>query len=170
MGSRRFRRRTLLKEDMNLQITSMADIFTILLVFLLKSFSTGISNITPGNELMLPVAKAQDEVSEMIKVEISPTSILVDDHPAAVLHDFKLDSRDVESNGTSRSLNTVLINQKSQRAPASEGASAGANPNGDRPLMILADEKTPYTLLRSVMVSAQNSGFSAFKLVVVEDQ
>ena len=160
MGARRFRRRRQQKDEMTLQITSMADIFTILLVFLLKSFSTGISNITPGNELSLPVAQAKDQVAETLKIEISQNEILVDDHPATHLTNFRFARSDMESNGTSRSLNTTLLNQKSRRAPAS----------ADKPLMILADERTPYATLRSVMASAQNSGFDQFKLVVVEDQ
>lgn len=166
-----------MREEMALQITSMADIFTILLVFLLKSFSTGISNITPGNEMTLPVATTKDQVEEALKIEISEGNILVDDKPATTLKGFKPDPGDVESDGTFRSLNTVLEAQKSQRAPAS-APPAGSSTQGespeddqqDRPMMILADEKAPYAVIRSVMASAENSGYSQFKLVVVEDQ
>lgn len=47
-------------EEMTIQITSMADIFTIILVFLLKSYSTSAVNITPSNGLKLPTAQAAE--------------------------------------------------------------------------------------------------------------
>lgn len=166
-----------MREEMALQITSMADIFTILLVFLLKSFSTGISTITPGNEMTLPVASSKDQIEEALKVEISQSTIVVDDKPATTLKDFKPDPGDVESDGTFRSLNTVLEARKSERAPAGDPGTATPTAAGtdgdaqqDRPMMILADEKAPYAVIRSVMASAENSGYSSFKLVVVEDQ
>jgi biopolymer transport protein ExbD len=162
-----------MKDEMVLQITSMADIFTILLVFLLKSFSTGVSNITPANDMMLPVANAKDTVEEMLKVEISSGAILVDDKPITTLNVFVIDPKDLETNGTVRSLNTALLTETNQRMPASVGTAAAPgeapSPVG-KPLMIMADQKTPYALIRSVMSSAENSGFSQFKLVVVEDQ
>src|SRR4051794_6283392 len=115
MKRRKFLKKTALKEEMTLQITSMADIFTILLVFLLKSFSTSISSITPSNNLVLPEAKGPDEVKEMLKVEISPDTILLDDKPVTTLIQFKFDRSDVESDGTSRSLNAALIKEKTNR-------------------------------------------------------
>jgi biopolymer transport protein ExbD len=164
-----------MKAEMVLQITSMADIFTILLVFLLKSFSTGVSSITPSNDVTLPLAESKDQVEEMLKVEISPSGITVDDKPATTLAAFKFDPKDQESDGTLRSLNSTLIAMKAQRNPASSGMPADPATASDpgaqyKPLMILADEKTPYSLIRSVMSSAENSGFVQYKLVVVEDK
>ncbi|NDG85844.1 MAG: hypothetical protein EBX52_12520, partial [Proteobacteria bacterium] len=43
-----------------LQITSMADVFTILLVFLLKGVSTDAITITPSASLRLPVGIEPD--------------------------------------------------------------------------------------------------------------
>jgi len=85
----RFLKRQKKPTDMALQITSMADIFTIILVFLLKSFSTGISNLTP-NEIVLPEGTNGDEVTEMLKIEIGPKSILVDDKAVTKLEQFEI--------------------------------------------------------------------------------
>src|SRR5262245_17328603 len=110
---KKFGKRPKGKEDMVLQITSMADIFTILLVFLLKSFSTGVSTITPTSGMVLPESqKPEPMISETLKVEISEKSILMDDKAVTELRNFALDPNDLERDGTPRSLNTALIKQR----------------------------------------------------------
>ncbi len=170
MRNSRFFARKKLNEDMVLQITSMADIFTILLVFLLKSFSTGVSNLTPSNDLTLPSAKGGDEVADVLKVEISPNIILVDDKPITNLRNFKFDPADYESNRTSRSLNIYLSKEKKRRDVASAPSADSAAKMNSKKIMLLADEKTPYSTLKSVLSSAGMAGFVDFKLVVIEAQ
>jgi len=163
MRRKRFGGKKTVKEEMVLQITSMADIFTIILVFLLKSFSTGISGITPN--VMLPEAKASDEMVETLKVEIAENSIMLDGISVTSLKNFKFDSADMESDFTPRSFNAALVMQK-EKSNARQPASVTANPK----LLILADEKTPYKTLKSVMTASSQQGFADFKLLVVEDQ
>lgn len=166
----RFGSRGPLKEEMSLQITSMADIFTILLLFLLKSFSVGLTTITPAGDITLPETQANDEMAETLKVEISKDVILVDDKPVTTLTNYRLESNDVEANYTPRSLNSTLIKEKNLRKkavqdkPPEEREKALA---ASKLLMILADQKTPYITIKSVLTSASNAGFSDFKLVVV---
>lgn len=173
--NKRFLKGRLGREEMSLQITSMADIFTIILVFLLKSFSTGVSNITPGG-ILLPVAFSADEVVDMLKIEIAPDHILVDDKVTTTLSAFKFVANDLESNGTPRSLNAALIVRQEQEKLSRENQRGRQREvaETDEPqlprLMILADQKTPYSTLKAVMTSASRSGFGDFKLVVVEDQ
>jgi biopolymer transport protein ExbD len=168
MTRRRFRKRHPLKDEMNLQITSMADILVILLVFLLKSFSTGISNITPAADLMLPEAESRDEVDEGLKVEISAGSILVDGKPAAQLTGFYFDEMDTESNGTSRALNSTLIHERDRIREETQKPGAPEPPAPK--VLVMADQKTPYRTVKAVMNSAANAGFGDFKLIVVEDR
>jgi len=173
----RFLKSGQLKEEMALQITSMADIFTIILVFLLKSFSTGVSNISPNN-IVLPESHSQDEIVDMLKIEISPSAILLDDRPVTLLSEFSLAQGDVEENGTARSLNTALISHheierqssNTQTTVIQEEEMADPNSPVASRVMLLADQKTPYGLIRSVLTAANNSGYSEFKLVFVEDR
>lgn len=161
MSARKFFKRHHASEEMTLQITSMADIFTIILVFLLKSFSTGMSALTPSPGVVLPVAfAAHDPMHEGLRIEVTPDVILVDNKAVTKLVNFQLDSNDVESDGTPRSLNAVFLqlmdNEKYK------------TPNSTPTVTILADRKTPYALLKRVMGSASVSGFGDFKLITVE--
>lgn len=150
-------------EEMSLQITSMADIFTIILVFLLKTYSTSLTSISPSSAVTLPEARSSDNLVEALKLEISPHVILLDGTPVTALNNFRFDRGDLEANGTSRSLNTALLKVPKPNAEAPQ------DPNVPHQLLlVLADEKTPYSIIHSVMDSAQASGFDAFKLAVVE--
>ena len=55
--------------EMSLQITSMADIFTIILVFLLKTTASGINTVSP-NGANLPLARGREIVQDTLKMEI----------------------------------------------------------------------------------------------------
>jgi biopolymer transport protein ExbD len=181
---------------MVLQITSMADIFTILLVFLLKTVSTGVTTVNPSIAV-LPEADAQDKVVETMKVEISAGSIQLGDKAVTLLKDFKFDQKDLESDGTPRSLNFALDQERTNRAKALALKAASAPPTATPPvdptkpadpnapqanvdpaddpanatkLLVMADQKTPYSTIKTVMDSAANNGFYDFKLVVVSRQ
>ncbi len=188
MSSRRFRRKTSLPEDIALQITSMADIFTILLVFLLKTFSTGVTNLSPSSSVTLPEAHSEDQVTESLKVEISPTAILIEDKPVMVLDKFQFNPHDLDSQGQPKPVISALQleREREMRKPSS------STPPTDTPasdssaldptkvasekaaaltrLTVVADENTPYDVVRTVMATATTVGFSDFKLVVVEDR
>jgi biopolymer transport protein ExbD len=148
-----------LNSDMVLQITSMADIFTILLVFLLKSFSTGVTTITPTSVMILPEAKQPSPIEETLKIEISESSISMDDKPILPLTAYLIASDQLDQYGMPKSLNAALTEQRNkdslQQFPK---------------MLILADEKTPYATIKRVLASASTSGFVNYKLVVVEDQ
>ena len=165
---RRFSKKQRPKEDMSLQITSMADIFTIILVFMLKTLSVGITGITPHN-VTLPEVRTGSEAVESLKLEVGNNAILVDGKAVTHLSQFHFDETDLESDRTSRSLNAALIREmKAQTATTNERTPASASRK--ETLLVLADEKAPYSLLKSVMASATRAGFSDFRLVVVEDQ
>jgi biopolymer transport protein ExbD len=169
---KRFGRRPHGNEDMALQITSMADIFTIILVFLLKSFATGTTTIEPAHEITLPESVMTDPVSETNKIEISETGILLDDKQVVDLRNYRFERGSLESDGSIRSLNTVLHDL--QRNPASTDEAAPVTPPKDlsksTEMLVLADKKTPYTTVKTVLDTLSSNGFSDFKLVVVEDQ
>ena len=71
--------------DVALNITAMADIMTILLVFLLKSFSTNAMNISPVAGLTLPNAEAKPQSREALKLQVSEDAITIEDQPVTAL-------------------------------------------------------------------------------------
>jgi biopolymer transport protein ExbD len=155
----KFMKKQNLNEDMSLQITSMADIFMILLVFLLKSYSTSISTLTPTSQMELPMAiKSAGEVKDTVKLEISSGSILIDQKQVLGLANFEFKPGDVKENGQNQILFDILFEER-KRQPI---------PNMDSNLLVMADQETPYSTLKTVVASAAAAGFVDLQLVVVE--
>src|SRR3989338_3703112 len=139
--------------EMVLQITSMADIFMILLVFLLKSYSATLQSMTPMGDTQLPEAVAKGEIKDTLKIEISKTSLLVDQKPTVKLTNYLFPQE--LANGYN------ILNDTLAEARKTSGK---FDPN----LVILADHKTPYETLKVVMASAASQGYVDLQLLVVE--
>ena len=61
-----------------LNITSMMDMMTIILVFLLKSFSATEVTVTPSSNLKLPMSVADKQPSVALNVVVAKDAIIVD--------------------------------------------------------------------------------------------
>jgi len=172
-------------QDMALNITSMADIFTIILVFLLKSFSSEGSSVTPSLKLQLPSAKRGQQIAETLKVEISPDAIQVDGKVVAKLQGFEFSSSEVSAAnpihaGVDQAIAEIRAKHPlpKQADPAAAAALAGGAPapeksearSLDQSLTIMADHKTPYNTLKTVLASAANHGYLNYRLVVVKEE
>ena len=147
--------------DVALQITSMADIFMILLVFLLKSYATSVTNIAPTARLSLPeVNKAKGNIKETLKIEIAGDTVLIDQKPAVTLRAFQFDPAEDGPGGISPTVLRVLNQQRKLRP----------EPNLDSSLLVMADQQTPYATIKRVVASAASAGFVDLQLVVVEGE
>jgi biopolymer transport protein ExbD len=153
-----FKKKKKISEDMTLQITSMADIFTILLVFLLKSYSTSISTLSPVANTRLPQALTKGEtVRDTLKMEISPRSVLIDEKSVIKLERFAFPPGEVTAEGKAATVFRVLLEQRSHLP----------NPNVEPNLLVLADENTPYSTIKPLLASAAQAGFVDLQLVAI---
>lgn len=166
------RRKSFLKhapqsDTMSLQITSMADVFIIVMVFLLKSYASGTLDVTPSNGVTLPSARHTDGAAQALKVEVSENSILVENQPVAGLHHATFDPGDLGAGGVSKALTGAL-----QRERARELLIARSNPDVkfDSRITVVADQHVPYTTIKTVLASAATQGFTDFKLAVAAAQ
>jgi len=137
-----------------LLITSMADVFMILLVFMLKSYSTSLSTLTASAATRLPLAISETPVKDAIKIEVSRGQILVDQKRAVTLDGFT----------TARG--PGAIREGVSRLLAAE-RSRGEGPATGSALVLLADEKAPYDTLAPIFTAAAETGFVDVQLVVV---
>ncbi len=152
-------------DEMALQITSMADIFMILIVFLLKSFATGTVSLVPTAGLKLPAATAEAPDLNALKVEISETSVQIEGKPVMELHHFATDAKDISANGSSTSLATAFETERKRQLMIAQGNSAV---QVDSKLIVVADRRVPYATVKTVLASAALHGFTEFKLAVIK--
>jgi biopolymer transport protein ExbD len=145
-------------DEMSLQITSMADIFTIILVFLLKTTASGINTVAP-NGASLPVAKGKEIIQDTLKMEINRDFVTIDDKTVLNLNQFEIPITELQAGGMSQSVYQAFMNKRRSNQEVASNST----------LLVLADENTPYSTLKSVLASAANTGFVDLQLVVVED-
>lgn len=153
--------------DVALQITSMADIFTIILVFLLKSFAGGTLTVAPSEGLKLPVAVTEKSSPPAPTIEISEKAIQVENTFVSPLTGFRFPAGELQSNGIPTALDGVLDKTRKRQELI---AKANSDVALDSKIMILADQRTPYGTIRSVVSTAALHGFTDFKLVVVQKE
>lgn len=154
-------------EQMELQITSMADIFTILLVFLLKSYSASVISFSVNNEVKLPVASTGTPPVETLRIEVGKNAILVEGNPVTPLSEFQLTSAEKNSSdGVIPSLSNAL---KRERERQLEIAKANSDVKPDARVLLLSDRKAPFKVVRTILRTATEHGYTDYKLVVAEE-
>lgn len=150
-----------------IQITSMVDMFVILLVFLLKSYSTSPVNISPSEKLTLPVSTSTKDPVDVLKLIVSKEGIFVEDKKVVGFNQAgQLETKDVDASDTQfiRSLYTELDTQASKSRKI---AQANETVEFDGKVVMQADRNIPYELLRKVMYTSMMAGYSDVKIAVM---
>lgn len=144
-----------------LQITSMIDMFTIILVFLLKSYAASSVDITPSKVLNLPSSSAQEAPVEALKMAVTKDAIYVDDKEV-----MKMNLREVASTKETalKPLYDALVAQaQKSRAIAEKNESI----KFDGKIIMQADQSLSYDVLKKVMYTSALAGYSDFKFAVI---
>jgi len=176
MALKQARRREV--ED-GLNITSMMDMMTIILVFLLKSYSTQDISVAPSEDLELPVSSVKKAPEVAVNVVVSKKNIVVDGVPVLNLEHVpdednpgqkKLQVPEDERNGQ---LIESLLDELSKKAETAKdlGQQTGSDDHSFKGrLLIQCDKKLPFEVLRQVMYTAGQAQFSEFKFVVYKQE
>ncbi len=149
-----------------IQVTSMVDMFVILLVFLLKSYSTSAVNITPSEKLALPVSTSTKDPVDVLKLVVSKEGVFVEDKKIVDIKDGQVGVQDVDASDTQfiRALYTELDEQAKK---ARTIASANETIEFDGKVLMQADRSLSYELLRKIMYTSMMAGYSDVKIAVM---
>jgi len=151
----------------DLNINSLMDILTILLVFLLKSYSTDPLTIEPSSDLNIPKSKSQLKPEAAVTVTVSKSAILVDNKPVMQVKDGKVDESQKRGGGDGYfiiPLNKELMTAMEQQKQLSE---VNDSIKFDGMLTVVMDEDIPYRLLTEIMYSAGQAEFSKYKFATI---
>lgn len=144
----------------HLNLTPMMDIMTMLLVFLVKSFATEPENINI-NLVRPPESTVEKTMEAATKVTVTKQAVLVDDTEVLSLSQIQM------GDGQQAAI-PILRDALLERADHLKALeNRGGNPFDGR-LLVVADETTPYAIITSVLVTAGESKFSEYKLVVMQ--
>ncbi len=149
----RRRRRT----PMKLQLTSLLDMFTIILVFLLESFQAEDENFTLHAGLSLPESSARSAFKPAVNIALGLDAVFVEGESVHPLR---------EGATTEAELDAGLLPSVAEAIEVAWKAREATSEDDELVASIQADEGIPYETVDLVMRSAAQSGCYRFRLVV----
>lgn len=151
-------------EEPRLNITSMMDMFTIILVFLLKNFSTEGAIVTPANELTLPKSSVERKAKEALSVKVSRNSITVE-NTLVLDSDACAKLQEQKEFMIVPLYDALVIYAEEARKMAS---SVGTAFSGE--IAIQGDVEIPYSVLTRVMYTCGQAGYPNMNLFVYRNE
>jgi biopolymer transport protein ExbD len=161
-GQQAFYRRRRKRSDgvVKLNITSMIDMFTLMVVFLLKNYSAQGQLVTPAKGLMLPTSSVEKTIGEALSVKISQKTIMVE-------NTVVLDSAACEELKSQKDfLIKPLYRELSEHAKTARESAARFNTAFSGKISIQGDVEIPYNVLTRVMYTCGQAGYPVMNLVV----
>ncbi len=192
------RSRLRIKKSFDLQLTSMLDMLVIIVVFLLKAYTTTNTNLNSSEKITLPSSSAEEVPPEAVNLIIEPSGIYfenvkvvefklppgtVDIKPENAT--YEIDSRVLSDGGRrilplydafvkSREKVEVLLSKAVWVKPINpndpNSAKEASKPKFEGTLMIQADKKVRYELLRKIMYTAGAAQYKIFKLITIKKE
>ena len=159
-----------------LTITSMMDIMTIILIFLLKSYSTEDISVAPSDDLQIPVSSALKPPRLAVNVVVSRSEVLVDSVPVLRLEriadpetgEETVQIPDDEKKGqmVSRLYDRLLEKAETAKDLGSRAGSDQLEFKGQ--ILLQCDRRLPFSVIREVMYTAGQAQFGEFRFVVIK--
>jgi len=159
-----------------LSITSMMDMMTIILVFLLKNFSSQDISVKSSADLQLPLSSALKAPKTAVNVVVSRVDVIVD---GVKVMDLESTTDEVTGQATvmvpegelKGQLITTLYEKLLDKAEQAKdiGARAGGGEFDFKGQVLMqCDKRLPFSVIRQVMYTAGQAQFSEFRFVVIK--
>ena len=151
----------------DLNITPMMDMMTIILVFLLKSFSSSTSTITFDQNLQVPKSITQLKPKLAVTVTVTKKVILVEGDAVAPVNNGRVDPA-VKRDGENGYYITPLVELLEKHAKREKKVAELTGQKFEAQLMLVSDQTTPYRLLTEVIYSCGQAGYANYRLLVLK--
>ena len=155
--SRRIKRMSRKSKAQGMNLTSLMDVFTILVFFLLSSSSSGFVIEVP-KQIVIPSSVVETEPRETIVIMVTPIAILVQGEPVADTQEILKSKKPViaEIGVRLAELKDTVIGASTKKAYES------------KEVTILAHETIPFKLLKKVMGTCSGMGFENISFAVIQ--
>jgi len=165
-ATKRKRIQSHIEQPRQVRMTSLIDMFTIILVFLLKSYSAVELNVTPSQYLSLPVSISSKMPEDTLVVTVAKNAIVVEGKPVAEVNRYGdvvgMDPEDI----VIAPLYAVLKSHSDRLKARAE--KFGTNFEGE--ITLQGDKEIPFKLLKRVMQTAGKAEFGEFKFATYKTE
>ncbi|MGZ3458199.1 MAG: biopolymer transporter ExbD [Archangium sp.] len=164
MARKKRKEREAAGEIKELNITAMMDMLTLLLVFLLKSFSASSAAMTASEDVRPPVSSTRATPRDTVAVTVTPRNILVGEKEVLRLKNGQLPPEALQGR-------LVLpLDAQLKKEVVKLKYIAARNPAApfNRELSIIADKSIPYDMLLTVLYTAGQNELENYRFVVLQ--
>ncbi len=146
-----------------LQITAMMDMFTIVLIFLLFSFSDKPETMNLDKELDLPQSTAKMDYNETIKMVLSKENLKLNDTVVAKLENGRVKGLRKDRLKDSDLYRKLSFYREQMDRVLEDGK------KGDH-ILFFCDRNIPFKTINSIMKTAVMAGFPDFQFAVLKKE
>jgi biopolymer transport protein ExbD len=153
-------------EIRELNITAMMDMMTIILVFLLKSYSASSASMTASEDVRPPISTTRATPRDTVAVTITPKHILVGDKTVLTLKQGQVPPEALAGRVV------VPLDQALKKEVEKLKYIAERNPSAPftREMSVIGDRKIPYDLLLTVLYTAGQNELENYRFVVIQKE
>ncbi len=141
-----------------LKLTSMIDMFTILLVFLLKNYSAEGQIMSVSPDLRLPESTAQKAPQTTSIIAVTQNNLLLDGH--------KVTTVDQIMNSSSNLIPPLLNELQIKRNISERVGELSSNISFTGKISIQADKELPYLIIKKIMFTCGRVGYNEIMFAV----
>jgi biopolymer transport protein ExbD len=147
-----------------LNIVAMMDMMTIILVFLLKSYTASAISLTQSEDIKPPVSSTRATPRDTVAVTITPKDILVGDRVVVALQNGAVPASAL--NGRM----VMPLDQALRKEVQKLKYIAARNPAApfSKELSVIGDRRIPYDLLLTVLYTAGQNELENYRFVVLQ--
>jgi biopolymer transport protein ExbD len=166
LARKKRRDREVAGEIRELNIVAMMDMMTIILVFLLKSYSASSISMTASEDVRPPISTTRSTPKDTVAVTITPKGILVGDRKVVELQNSAIPARLLDGR------RVVPLDQALRREVDKLKYIAARNPSApfNHELSVIGDRKIPYDLLLTVLYNAGQNELENYRFVVIQKE
>jgi biopolymer transport protein ExbD len=145
------------KQVTKMNLTSLMDVFTILVFFLLVN-SANTEVLETPKQITLPASVVEQKPRETVVIFVSPTEVTVQGETVALVSDIlAAQGQNIDAIGTRLAqVNAKVIGLKTQAVAES------------REVTILVDRTVPFRVVKKVMSTCTSEGFGRISLAVLQ--
>lgn len=145
------------QESGTLNMNSMMDMMTIILLFLLKSFSTEGALVTPSEHLRLPTSTQTEKPVKELTVAVAKDVVMVNDLVVAKVSEINQDDSQI----------WALKEKLTEYAEKEKELERTVGKKFRHEVIVQGDNTTPYELLYKVMLTCSKSEFYKMRLLTI---
>jgi biopolymer transport protein ExbD len=150
------------KRPEGLMVTSLMDVFVILLLFLMKNYSAEGNLLTNADNLILPQSSAKRKPQDVsLQLQITSEMVLIDNAPLVSAEEVRSVSPGAPVPRLKAALDRRFAREQEMVKRGDLFETAGK-------LVVQADKSIDFGLLMNVLTTCDSAGYAAMRIAVLE--